>query len=114
MRKFLIPVLLAAGTMVAAAPASAQSWRFQGPAYNQMRAEIEQLSNRISRAEQRRAISHREAQSLRRQSIQVQRNLRAFSRNGIDRREHAVLESQLRQIRQNLREERRDNDRRRG
>lgn len=114
MRKFLIPLALAAGTMVAAAPASAQSWRFQGPAYNQMRAEISQLANQISRLEQRGRISRREAQGLRRQSISLQRNLHAFARNGIDRREHAVLDRQLRQIRQNLRIERRDFDRRRG
>ena len=113
MRKFLIPAIMA-GAMVAAAPAAAQSWRFQGGAYNQMRAEIQQLDTQISRAESNRRISRREAQGLRRQMITLQRNFASFNRNGIDRREHAVLDSQLRQIRQNLRVERRDYDRRRG
>jgi multidrug resistance efflux pump len=113
MRKFLIPAIMA-GAMVAAAPASAQSWRFQGAAFSQMRAEIQQLHNQISRAQQNRRISPREAQGLRRQAATLQRNFSLFSRNGIDRREHAVLDGQLRQIRQNLRAERRDFDRRRG
>lgn len=113
MRKFLIPAILA-GAMVAAAPASAQSWRFQGPAYNQMRSEINQLSTQISRAEANRRISRREAQGLRRQVVGLQRTFVSYSRNGIDRREHATLDRQLRQIRQALRVERRDLDRRRG
>jgi hypothetical protein len=114
MRKIVISALIA-GAAVVATPASAQNWGNGTPAaQRQIRAEIEQLSQRISQAEARRAISHREAQALRRQSIQVQRNFHAFSRNGIDRREYAVLNNALQQIRQNLRVERRDNDRRRG
>lgn len=113
MRKFLIPAIMA-GAMVAAAPASAQSWRFQGASYHQMQGEIQQLDSRISRAEANRRISRREAQGLRRQVISLQRSFSAYSRNGIDRREHNLLNRQLRQIRQNLRFERRDYDRRRG
>ena len=116
MRKFLIPALMA-GAMIAAAPASAQSWFTQrGPANAQfqIRGEIQQLDQQISRAQQRRAISQREAQSLRRQIIQLQRNLNAYARNGLDRRETAMLNNQLDQVRRGLRMERRDNDRRRG
>lgn len=114
MRKIVLSALIA-GAAIAATPASAQGWNYRNPAANaQIRAEIEQLSQRISQAEARRRISHREAQALRRQSIQVQRNFHAFSRNGIDRREYAVLNNALQQIRQNLRAERRDLDRRRG
>ena len=113
MRKFLIPAIMA-GAMFAAAPASAQSWGFQRAGFTQMRTEIQQLNNQISRAQMNRRISPREAQGLRRQVNMLQRNFRMFSRNGIDRREHAMLDNQLRHIRQNLRAERRDLDRRRG
>lgn len=122
MRKIVISALIA-GAAVAASPAAAQpgryqnaaqAWRFQGSAYNAMRGEIQQLDSQISRAEQNRRISRREAQGLRRQVINLQRNFAAFSRGGIDRREHATLDGQLRAIRQNLRVERRDADRRRG
>jgi outer membrane murein-binding lipoprotein Lpp len=109
MRKFLIAAVLA-GTMVAAAPASAA--QFGGA--NRIQAQISQLSAQVARAEQRGAISRREANGLQRQAVQVQRNYRQFSRNGIDRREFAVLQNQVQQIRANLRIERRDVDRRRG
>lgn len=115
MRKVLIPAIMA-GAMVAAAPASAQ-WNGQrGPAGAtfQIRGEMEQLSQAISRAEQRRTISHREALSLRRQLTQVQRNYNAYARGGLDRREVAMLNSQLENVRRGLRAERRDTDRRRG
>lgn len=114
MRKIVISALIA-GAAVVATPASAQSWFNQRPnvAHSQIRGEINQLSNQISRAEQRRAISTREAQGLRRQLSQVQRNFSAYSRNGIDRRESATLNRQLDQVRRGLRAERRDNNGRR-
>lgn len=115
MRKIVLSALIA-GAAVVATPASAQSWFTQRPAAAQfqLRGQIEQLSQQISRAEQRRAISPREAQALRRQLIQLQRNFAAYGRNGIDRRESALLNSQLDQVRRGLRAERRDLDRRRG
>lgn len=113
MRKFLIPAIMA-GAMIAAAPASAQPGQHRGQpaAQFQIRGEMEQLSQQISRAEQRRTISRREALSLRRQLTQVQRNYNSFARNGIDRREAATLNNQLDQVRRALRSERRDNNRR--
>jgi len=117
MRKIVISALIA-GAAVVATPASAQGWFNQRPVaahnnHNNIRAEINQLSNQISQAERRRAISTREAQALRRQMIQVQRNFAQFSRNGIDRREAATLDRQLDQVRRSLRAERRDNNGRR-
>ncbi len=114
MRKIVISAMIA-GAAVIATPASAQSWFNQRPvaAHNNIRAEINQLSNQISQAERRRAISTREAQALRRQMIQVQRNFAAYSRNGIDRREAATLDRQLDQVRRNLRAEQRDRNNRR-
>lgn len=116
MRKIVMSALIA-GAAVAATPASAQPWFNARPIAVQshtIHREINQLSMQISRAEQRRAISHREAQALRRQMIQVQRNYAAFSRNGIDRHEYAALDRQLDQVRRGLRAERRDRDRIRG
>jgi hypothetical protein len=115
MRKIVISALIA-GAAVVATPASAQSWFNQRPnvAHSQIRGEINQLTLQISRAEQRRAISPREAQGLRRQMIQVQRNFANYSRNGLNRRETATLNNQLAQVRRGLRTERRDYDRRRG
>jgi predicted RNase H-like nuclease (RuvC/YqgF family) len=118
MRKILFSALLA-GTMVAAAPASAQAWRGQPAQYNQVqsnqiRQEISQLQNQIARAQQNRRISAREANALRRQAATVQRNYSLYSRNGLDRREVNALQQQVQQIRRNLQVERRDADRRRG
>ena len=114
MRKIVISALIA-GAAVVATPASAQGWFQPRPnvAHSQIRAEMNQLANQISRAEQRRTISTREAQALRRQMIQVQRNFANYSRNGIDRREQATLNNQLAQVRRGLRLERRDYDNRR-
>ncbi len=116
MRKIVISALIA-GAAVVATPASAQSWFNQRPAaasHRSIQAEINQLSNQIGQAERRRAISNREARSLRQQLIAVQRDLARFSRNGIDRREAATLDRQLDQVRRNLRTERRDDNRHRG
>ena len=104
MRKIVISALIS-GAAVVATPASAQGWFQPRPnvAHSQIRGEINQLTNQISRAEQRRTISPREAQGLRRLMIQVQRNFAAYSRNGIDRREAATLNNQLAQVRRGLR-----------
>jgi len=101
---------MVAGTLFAAAPASAT----HASGYGAIQSQIGQLSNQIWRAEQRGRISHREANGLRRQAAIVHRNFRLFSRNGLSQREFAVLRSQVQQIRYNLGAERRDVDRRRG
>ena len=116
MRKIVISALIA-GAAVVATPAAAQNWSHnQGHGYNgaQIGQQINQLQNQIAQAQRRGTISPREANGLRRQTTQVQRNYRLFSRNGLDRREVAQLERQVQQVRQSLRLERRDNDRRRG
>jgi len=110
MRKIVISALIA-GAAVVATPAAAQNWGYNGNAIGQ---QINQLQNQIANAQRRGTISPREANGLRRQTSQVQRNYRQFSRNGLDRREFAVLQSQVQQVRQALRFERRDTDRRRG
>ena len=114
MRKFIISVAAAGAMFAAAAPASAQhGGQYRGGGH-QIGQQINQLHSQIARAEQNRRISPREANGLRRQAMNVQRNFRQFSRDGLNRREHAVLQQQVQQIRHNLRVERRDADRRRG
>ena len=114
MRKFLIPTLMAAAAMSAAAPASAQTWRLQPNVQRQIQNDINQLDRQISRAVQRKTVSQREATALRRQATDVQRTYNQYSRNGLTRQEVAQLESQMNQVHQRLRLERRDWDGRRG
>lgn len=113
MRKFIISLLIA-GAAVSATPAAAQMYRVQPALAREIQQEINQLSRQITRAEQRRTISRREAVGLRRQAVTVQRNFSVYGRNGIDRRELSALTSQVNTVRARLRLERRDWDRRRG
>ena len=113
MRKIMLSII-AASAAFAAVPASAQVWRVQPAAARQIQSDIAQLNTQISRAQQRRTISPREANALRRQALQLQRTHNRFSRNGLDRSEVRQLESQVNGLRQQLRLERRDWDGRRG
>lgn len=123
MRKFLMSALIAGAAVAAASPAAAQGWghnngprpgQHMGWNGGQIRAQINQLDNSISRAQQRRTISQREATGLRRQTLNLQRQYNQFARNGLDRREVSILQSGVNQVRQNLRMERLDFDRFRG
>jgi predicted RNase H-like nuclease (RuvC/YqgF family) len=113
MRKIIFAVMLAS-TAVAAAPASAQGWRPQPAVQRQIQQDINQLDNRIQRAQQRRTISQREATGLRREALNLQRRYNQFARNGLTRPEVAQLEGAVNRLHQRLRLERRDWDGRRG
>lgn len=113
MRKIMLSVLIASSAF-AAAPASAQSWRLQPQIRSQIQTDINQLERRIDRAQQRRAISQREASGLRRQAIDLQRLYNRYGRNGLTRVEVADLELRINRLHQRLRLERRDWDGRRG
>jgi type II secretory pathway predicted ATPase ExeA len=106
--------IVMASAAIAAAPASAQMWKPQPSVQRQIQADINQLERQVQRAQQRRTISPREATSLRRDALNVQRLYNRYSRNGLDRREVADLEGQTNRLRQRLRLERRDWDGRRG
>ena len=114
MRKILVPLMMAAAAIGAAAPASAQAWRAQPGAQRQIQNDLNQLDRQIARAVERRTVSQREATGLRREALAVQRDYNRFSRNGLDRQEVAQLERQLGRLKQQLRVERRDRDHRRG
>ena len=113
MRKIIIALAVAASGL-AAMPASAQPFVPQYQAQRQIQREISQLDNQIQRATQRRTISFREAQGLRRDAMKLQQQLSRYSRNGLDRFELAQLQGGLNRVHQQLRVERNDWDGRRG
>jgi hypothetical protein len=122
MRKLLVSVAIATATL-AAVPAAAQprdhhsGYNQRGPgrpAVNNLLRQLDQIDDRISRSLQRRAISPREAFSLRREANQVRVELRVASRNGLSGREFAQLQVRVNRLEQRLRHERRDRDGRRG
>lgn len=121
MRKLLISVVLATSTL-AAVPAAAQyrdhhpGWNQRGPgrpAVNNLLRQLDNVDFRISRSLNRRAISPREAFSLRRESNQIRSRLGIAARNGLSGREFAALQGRVNQLEQRLRYERRDRDGRR-
>ena len=126
MRKFLISVALVS-TALTAAPALAQDygrpgygdhrgdWNRGGPdrqAVNNLLRQLDQVDFRIQRSVQRRAISPREAFSLRREANDIRARLAYRGRDGLDRRELFQLESRVNRLEQRVTVERRDNDRR--
>ena len=114
MRKLLIVALLVSGA-AAAAPANAQSSRYQGG--HHIQRELDQIVQRIHRAEDRDIISKREEDRLLREARFIDRLYDRYRRNGLNRREGQELQNRLQTLRQHLRferrEDRRDYDRRR-
>ena len=128
MRKFLITAAVAAATVATAAPAAAQyrgndhnrgGWSqndhrgYNRQAVVQLQRDLAQIENRIDRAAQRRTISVREYQSLRREAQNIRERLNRASRNGLSGREVGELRSRINRLEVRLRAERRDNDGRR-
>jgi hypothetical protein len=111
MRKLLISVALAGTALTAAAPASAQAWRLTPIVSAQIRQDINQLDAQISRAQQRRTISPREAVSLRRDALQLRRTYAIYQRGGLNRAEVRTLQNGVNRLHARLRLERRDWDR---
>ena len=112
MRKFLIAAPLAlAAAVTLATPASAAS-AMQGGW--QMGKEINQLDRQIERAQQRHAISWREATRLHREVDQLENLHTRYARGGFTRAELRILDSRIDSVKRQLRSERFDgNDRRR-
>ena len=128
MRKFLISAAIAgAATMIAATPASAQYGRpnIQRPynhnnhnyanrqAVNELLRDLNRAENQIDRGIQRRTISQREAQGLRREAANIRMRLQRAGHNGINQREFAQLRARVNHLEQRVRIERRDRDNRR-
>ncbi|HYG30685.1 MAG TPA: hypothetical protein VD887_10780 [Allosphingosinicella sp.] len=125
MRKFLISAAVATvATMTLAVPASAQYGRpnIQRPynhhnvnrqAINELLRDLARAENQIDRGIQRRTISYREAQGLRREAANIRQRLQRASHNGINQREFVQLRQRVNHLEQRVRIERRDRDNRR-
>jgi hypothetical protein len=85
-----------------------RGWQMTPQRTAMIRADIEQLDMGITRAQQRRTISPREAQGLRMQARDIKRLYFGYARDGLNRNEVAALEQRVNQIRGQLRMERRD------
>jgi hypothetical protein len=128
MRKFLISAALVSSALIAV-PAMAQDHSRQGydqrddhrggdwnrggpdrPAVNNLLRQLDQIDFRIQRSVQHRAISQREAFSLRREANQIRARLNYRGRDGLSRREFFQLQGRVNQLEQRLRVERRDRD----
>jgi hypothetical protein len=105
--------LVPAALFSAAAPASAQAWRTPARSAD-IHRDIDGLRWQIDRAQQRRAISGREADGLRREARAIQQQYGWYARGGLSRTEHAALERRVVNVRSHLRLERWDRDGRRG
>ena len=76
---------------------------------NAIRAQIEQLRQRIDRIDARDRISEREADGLRRAVRNLREQFRDYNRNGLSQREAMILRDRIQRIRARLQFERRDN-----
>lgn len=122
-KKFAAPVAIAAAALSLAGTAQAQpyghsnrgdAWRMTPARNSEIRQDINSLDRAIQNAVQRRTISQREAQGLRRQANDVKRLYGQYARNGLDRNEVRNLQQRVNSVRIALRMERRDWDGRRG
>ena len=126
MRKFLIPIVVAASAVAVAAPASAQwappVYRYQpynyGNAFSyhafaqSMEARVQRIRADIRTMQVRHVLSWGEARSLDNQARNLQRRIFFASRNGIQPREARALENQIRNLEFRVQREARDwNDR---
>ena len=129
MRKFLISAALVSSALTAA-PAMAQDYGHRGydqrgdhrgdwnrggpdrPAVNNLLRQLDRVDFRIQRSLQHRAISPREAFSLRREANDIRVRVNVRGRNGLTGREFAQLQGRVNQLEQRVNMERRDRDRR--
>jgi hypothetical protein len=111
MRKLLVSTLILS-SLVGAAPAVAQNWGSRGD--SRYDRQIDQLIDRIHRAEARDLISRREEDRLLRQARSLDRLEDRYSRNGLTRWEAQDLQRRIANLRAQLRWERHDGPRYRG
>lgn len=120
MRKPIIALALSIMIAGTAAPALAHGGNraeaaYLTPARNaEIRRDINQLDNRIQRAQTNRAISPREAQGLRRDARDIKRTYTRSANRGLSVAEFRNLERRIATVNARLRIEKRDRDGRRG
>ena len=134
MRNILVSAALAAMAL-GAVPAAAQGYGQQGygqqghgqhqgrgygqrgpdrQAVNMLLRDVERADRQIDRAMQRRFLSPREAQFLRREADQIRNRIHRSSRDGLSGHEFAQLRQRLSRLEERIRIEARDRDRHRG
>lgn len=108
MRKFLISAAVLSATLAAAAPVAAQNYRGDN-----IKQQLDQVEDRIERAQQRRTISQREAQQLDNRVDRLEELYNRYRRNGLTRNERQDLQQRIDTLRQQIRFERNDGNRHR-
>lgn len=104
MRKLMMSAVLLSS--LAAMPAFAQGYGWRGD--NRFDRQIDQLVDRIQRAEARDQISEREERRLMREARQLNHLERRYSRNGISGWEAQDLQRRIQSLRAQFRWERAD------
>lgn len=114
MRLLLTSVAAAASALAFAAPASAQYYPAPPPPYGNaygynnyghvraLQARIDQLQRQINRLDKRDVIRNREADRLRAESRQIERQLRYMARNGLSQREAYSVERRVARLEQRI------------
>jgi hypothetical protein len=121
MRKILISAAAAVTALAVAAPAAAQWQQPQygyGYGYNNnyghvrsLQIRLNQIERQINRLDSRNILSEREADRLRRQANQLERQIRYAARNGLNQWEFRGLQNRLVHLEQRVRYEARDGNR---
>lgn len=119
MRKFLLSLTAASAVLSVATPAAAQpgAWSYS-QAYTRggeqrLLADLSRIEQRIGWAEQRRAVSPREAFGLRREANRIRQRISWAGRNGVNPREFDRIRADIGRLHDRLRFERADRDWRR-
>jgi hypothetical protein len=100
MRNAMVAVM---ATMLVAAPAVAQDWRFRGSTEARLNQEFRQLSWEYDRALRSGRIDRREAQRIERRLHEIDRLGSRYARNGFNRGERQRIERLLREARGEIR-----------
>ena len=121
MRTFLISAAAAVSALAVAAPAAAQ-WQQPnyggGYGYNNnygavrsLQARLNNIERQINRLDSRNVLSEREADRLRRDANQVERQIRYFARSGLNQNEYRSIQYRIAQLEQRVQREARDGNR---
>ena len=119
MRKFVIAAALAASTLTVATPAAAQYYPPQGNAYGynnygqvrRLQVRIDQVQRQIQRMDRRNVLNEREANRLRQDSREIERQLRFAARNGLRPQESYAIERRIQRLEFRLQRDARDGNR---
>ena len=119
MRKVLIGIAAVASALAVATPAAAQYHPApQGYGYNNnygsvrsLQARVDNLQRTINRLDQRNILSEREANSLRNQSRDLERQIYRSARNGLNPRKAQSITYRISRLEQRIGYEARDGNR---